>query len=148
MGDRAVSSGVTRRPRRGSPLRCRSPRPPLPENGQPSLRAASGLRPGARGTRLPTGSIRSQARLQIVMGMSGAFAVRLRAAVTAPAGPSSTDPLFAPARRCRNLRPMYTDLPPVDLRSDTVTRPTPAMRRAIAEAVVGDDVFGDDPTVR
>ena len=37
--------------------------------------------------------------------------------------------------------------PAVDLRSDTVTRPTPAMRRAIAEAVVGDDVFGDDPTV-
>jgi threonine aldolase len=37
--------------------------------------------------------------------------------------------------------------PIVDLRSDTVTRPTPAMRRAIAEAVVGDDVFGDDPTV-
>ncbi len=36
----------------------------------------------------------------------------------------------------------------VDLRSDTVTRPTPAMRRAIAEAVVGDDVFGDDPTVQ
>jgi threonine aldolase len=35
----------------------------------------------------------------------------------------------------------------VDLRSDTITRPTPAMRRAIAEAVVGDDVFGDDPTV-
>ncbi|HTM58471.1 MAG TPA: GntG family PLP-dependent aldolase [Candidatus Udaeobacter sp.] len=37
--------------------------------------------------------------------------------------------------------------PVVDLRSDTVTRPTPAMRRAIAEAVVGDDVLGDDPTV-
>ncbi len=36
---------------------------------------------------------------------------------------------------------------PVDLRSDTVTKPTPAMRRAIAEAEVGDDVFGDDPTV-
>ena len=36
---------------------------------------------------------------------------------------------------------------PVDLRSDTVTRPTPEMRRAIAEAVVGDDVFKDDPTV-
>jgi threonine aldolase len=35
----------------------------------------------------------------------------------------------------------------VDLRSDTVTRPTPAMRRAMAEAIVGDDVFGDDPTV-
>jgi threonine aldolase len=37
---------------------------------------------------------------------------------------------------------------PVDLRSDTVTRPTAAMRRAIAEAEVGDDVFGDDPTVQ
>ena len=35
----------------------------------------------------------------------------------------------------------------VDLRSDTVTKPTPAMREAIARAVVGDDVFGDDPTV-
>ncbi len=37
---------------------------------------------------------------------------------------------------------------PVDLRSDTLTRPTPAMRRAMAEAEVGDDVFGEDPTVR
>lgn len=36
---------------------------------------------------------------------------------------------------------------PVDLRSDTVTRPTPAMRKAMAEAAVGDDVYGDDPTV-
>ncbi len=35
----------------------------------------------------------------------------------------------------------------VDLRSDTVTRPSPEMRRAMAEAEVGDDVFGDDPTV-
>jgi threonine aldolase len=35
----------------------------------------------------------------------------------------------------------------IDLRSDTVTRPTAAMRRAMAEAVVGDDVLGDDPTV-
>jgi len=37
--------------------------------------------------------------------------------------------------------------PAVDLRSDTVTRPTAAMRRAMAEAEVGDDGFGDDPTV-
>ncbi len=37
--------------------------------------------------------------------------------------------------------------PLVDLRSDTVTRPTPAMRRAMSEAEVGDDVFGEDPTV-
>src|SRR5215471_13606570 len=35
----------------------------------------------------------------------------------------------------------------VDLRSDTVTRPSPAMRRAMAQAEVGDDLFGDDPTV-
>lgn len=36
----------------------------------------------------------------------------------------------------------------IDLRSDTVTRPTPAMRRAMAEAEVGDDVYREDPTVR
>jgi threonine aldolase len=35
----------------------------------------------------------------------------------------------------------------VDLRSDTVTTPTPAMRRAMADAEVGDDVYGEDPTV-
>ncbi|HVS62140.1 MAG TPA: low-specificity L-threonine aldolase [Thermoanaerobaculia bacterium] len=40
------------------------------------------------------------------------------------------------------------DAPPVDLRSDTVTLPTPAMRRAMAEAIVGDDVKGEDPTAR
>jgi threonine aldolase len=38
-------------------------------------------------------------------------------------------------------------MPIIDLRSDTVTKPTPEMRRAMAEAEVGDDVFGDDPTV-
>ena len=36
---------------------------------------------------------------------------------------------------------------PIDLRSDTITQPTPAMREAMARAEVGDDVFGDDPTV-
>ncbi|MGY1697526.1 threonine aldolase family protein [Geodermatophilus sp. SYSU D00814] len=36
----------------------------------------------------------------------------------------------------------------VDLRSDTVTRPTAGMRRAMAEAEVGDDVYGEDPAVR
>ena len=36
---------------------------------------------------------------------------------------------------------------PIDLRSDTVTRPTPQMRKAMAEAEVGDDVYGEDPTV-
>jgi len=36
---------------------------------------------------------------------------------------------------------------PIDLRSDTVTRPSPAMREAMARADVGDDVYGEDPTV-
>ena len=35
----------------------------------------------------------------------------------------------------------------IDLRSDTITRPTPSMRRAMAAAEVGDDVYGEDPTV-
>ena len=35
----------------------------------------------------------------------------------------------------------------IDLRSDTVTRPTPEMRAAMAAAEVGDDVYGEDPTV-
>ena len=41
-----------------------------------------------------------------------------------------------------------SDRNPIDLRSDTVTKPTPAMREAMAAAEVGDDVFGEDPTVR
>lgn len=41
-----------------------------------------------------------------------------------------------------------TSLRTIDLRSDTVTQPTPAMREAMARAEVGDDVLGDDPTVR
>ena len=36
---------------------------------------------------------------------------------------------------------------PIDLRSDTVTRPSPAMRRAMAEAPVGDDQYGEDPSI-
>jgi threonine aldolase len=35
----------------------------------------------------------------------------------------------------------------VDLRSDTVTKPTPAMHQAMMQAEVGDDVFGEDPSV-
>ena len=38
--------------------------------------------------------------------------------------------------------------PVSDFRSDTVTKPTPRMRQAMAEAEVGDDVYGEDPTVR
>lgn len=39
------------------------------------------------------------------------------------------------------------DVQVVDLRSDTITKPSAAMRRAMAEAEVGDDVFGEDPTI-
>src|SRR5687767_8445412 len=46
-----------------------------------------------------------------------------------------------------NSARMNRGLTPVDLRSDTVTQPSAGMRRAMADAVVGDDVFGDDPTV-
>ena len=51
----------------------------------------------------------------------------------------------AAARRARGLA---SAAPRVDLRSDTVTTPTSAMRAAMAAAEVGDDVFGEDPTVR
>src|SRR5688500_20141352 len=50
-------------------------------------------------------------------------------------------PGFASGRRCGFVSSM------IDLRSDTVTRPTEAMRRAMAEAEVGDDVYGEDPSV-
>ncbi|MEO5939948.1 MAG: GntG family PLP-dependent aldolase [Candidatus Limnocylindrales bacterium] len=40
-----------------------------------------------------------------------------------------------------------TQPPPIDLRSDTVTRPTPAMREAMARSEVGDDQFGEDPSI-
>ena len=54
--------------------------------------------------------------------------------------PSVTDPE-------RELQAAGAEANIVDLRSDTVTRPTPAMRRAMAEAEVGDDVYLEDPTV-
>ena len=47
----------------------------------------------------------------------------------------------------RTSRAILAVMSLIDLRSDTVTRPSPEMRRAMAEAEVGDDVLGDDPTV-
>src|SRR3990170_8212161 len=48
----------------------------------------------------------------------------------------------------RRSNPLMTGpATPIDLRSDTVTRPSPGMRAAIAAAPVGDDQFGEDPTV-
>jgi threonine aldolase len=55
---------------------------------------------------------------------------------------TETDPVMA-----MNSRASGPTLNVVDLRSDTVTRPTPEMRRAMAEAEVGDDVYAEDPTV-
>lgn len=50
--------------------------------------------------------------------------------------------------RCRTSAPAPAGVERVvDLRSDTLTQPSDGMRRAMAESVVGDDVFGEDPTV-
>jgi threonine aldolase len=53
---------------------------------------------------------------------------------------------------CKNRREAFPGKDPemkiIDLRSDTVSHPSPAMRQAMADAVVGDDGFGDDPTVK
>jgi threonine aldolase len=57
-------------------------------------------------------------------------------------GATETDPVMAMNSRASGPAPNV-----VDLRSDTVTRPTPEMRRAMAEAEVGDDVYAEDPTV-
>jgi threonine aldolase len=55
---------------------------------------------------------------------------------------TETDPVMA-----MNSRATGPQVNVVDLRSDTVTRPTPEMRRVMAEAEVGDDVYAEDPTV-
>jgi threonine aldolase len=55
---------------------------------------------------------------------------------------TETDPVMA-----MNLKASTPPAGVVDLRSDTLTRPTEEMRRAMAEAEVGDDVYGEDPTV-
>ena len=75
-------------------------------------------------------------------------------------GRYTTGPVVAMAEHTRGVvacRPLWRRRDPlvlyspsmslIDLRSDTVTKPTPQMRRAMADAEVGDDVFGDDPTV-
>src|SRR5437867_11855920 len=49
--------------------------------------------------------------------------------------------------RDADLESRATERAVIDLRSDTVTKPTPEMRRAMAEAEVGDDVYVEDPSV-
>src|ERR1700741_2650357 len=57
----------------------------------------------------------------------------------------ATSSVTDPERQLQSAAGATTNI--VDLRSDTVIRPTPAMRRAMAEAEVGDDVYLEDPTV-
>ena len=52
--------------------------------------------------------------------------------------------IVSPLSRQKDAAPMDA---PVDLRSDTASKPSDAMRRAMASAEVGDDWYGDDPTV-
>src|SRR5215467_6950563 len=60
-------------------------------------------------------------------------------------GPREAEDSREPA--VRSTAAILARMPVIDMRSDTVTRPSPEMRRAMADAEVGDDVFGDDPTV-
>ena len=61
---------------------------------------------------------------------------------------SAATALVAPRQTAtRTIARLAAAEPVVDLRSDTVTQPTAAMRAAMGAAVCGDDVFGDDPTV-
>ena len=54
---------------------------------------------------------------------------------------------FAKMPRTSPHPAMLPAVRPIDLRSDTVTRPTPAMREAMARAEVGDDVYAEDPSI-
>lgn len=77
------------------------------------------------------------------IGPSGrAYSVQVGPTAQCAPGHPGTRPNFA-AGTCQDVR--MSDL--VDLRSDTLTRPTQAMRKAMASAEVGDDVYGEDPTV-
>ena len=74
------------------------------------------------------------------------------AATCGPAAPSGWRSARSAARSCRGRssapsRSRPRAEPVIDLRSDTVTRPTAAMRAAIAAAEVGDDQYGEDPSV-
>ncbi|AWP17951.1 putative low-specificity L-threonine aldolase 2 [Scophthalmus maximus] len=71
---------------------------------------------------------------------------RARHAAAAPPGRSSARGYYQSAKPWRGGPGAAAHVRLVDLRSDTVTKPGPAMRRAMAEAEVGDDVMGEDPT--
>src|SRR5918992_1000886 len=104
---------------------------------------------------------RCRARAMTPASAAPAIRNRISVMVTAEAWSTSTRmatkarPHWAMTESSRNERvdrrmPIYSHVPmttPLDLRSDTVTKPSDRMRRAMAEAEVGDDWYGDDPTV-
>src|SRR5262249_9994011 len=129
---------------RPAPRRAARPPPrrlPAADRGAPRRRARlarrrrSGCRPRA------ARRSRSRARRRRPRGRTAAGTPTARAAWP----PTLPTRCVGPARL--RLPPVSDTEPPVDLRSDTVTRPTRAMREAILEAEVGDDVYGEDPTV-
>src|SRR5581483_7512930 len=107
-------------------------------------------RPRARGVR-PVGAHRPSPLVARLARDGGA--VRRGAGLIAPRGAAHRSECRRgrgrlPDDLARRGRRLMGDRRIIDLRSDTVTVPSPEMRRAIAEAEVGDDVFGEDPTVR
>ena len=125
--------------RSGAVLPCRRCYP-SPLGGCAATAAAAA--PPAR--RRSSGSVRCICSAQ--SGQNVHSKLQMRASSPCPSGASHRSQT---ARISRAMRRGYAPaaMQPIDLRSDTVTRPTPAMREAMATAEVGDDVWGDDPTV-
>jgi len=121
---------------------------------QKRMRAAGGVSvipslPGLPGHPAPTpGAVAAYNLMSSGFGggAGGAAAAAVVAAAIAASGSAIAADGSGVAKRPRPHRPEQPFI--IDLRSDTVTKPTDAMRRAMAEAAVGDDVFGDDPTVQ
>ena len=131
--ERPVRAGAARR------RRCR--RRPRPRTS-PDRRPRGPGAPRDRARRSPAGSARAASR----GGARGSGATRRRARRGRRSGDRR-----ASTRAYANPSSSYASAvstgPVIDLRSDTVTRPTPAMREAMARAEVGDDQFGEDPSI-
>src|SRR5918911_2475263 len=97
-------------------------------------RATVSVGPGAKGTSNVIGCVGNCCAAALVAARTSASAIR--------------GVLGMGILRWVESRPIIPSMNAVvDLRSDTVTRPSPGMRRAMHEAELGDDVFGDDPSV-
>src|SRR5215210_451999 len=158
---RAAPRGLDRGPGRAA-VQHRLPAPPADGAGRPAravrvglaarVRARGGRRRAARarspplavGRRHRDAAARPGARRRAARGGDGR-----RSPLDEPAVAHPRDGRALPAgRRGDRVRRGRVGWPPmIDLRSDTVTLPTAAMRRAMAEAPLGDDQFGEDPSV-